>query len=95
MKQLFIKRPKNHYFIKSTSIINKLISLFRNEKTQTSEIVATLYYAWKEQKANNTLVNENSLIKGFYEFHQEKRKFTKEQIKEGYDFMMKHKIYPK
>ena len=72
-----------------------LISLFKKERTQTAEIVATLYSEWKDLKANNTIVNENSLIKGFYQFHQEKKKFSKEQIKEGYDFIMKHKLYPK
>lgn len=94
-KSLLYQKYFNNYFADETEIINKLISLFRNEKTQISEVVATLFYAWKEQKANNKLVNENSLIKGFYEFHQEKKKFTIEQIKEGYDFMMKYKIFPK
>lgn len=92
--ELYQKYFEN-YFAEETEIIDTLITLFKKERTQTSEIVATLYYAWKEQKANNTIVNENSLIKGFYEFHQEKKKLTEEQIKAGYQFMIKHKIFPK
>ncbi|WP_163325508.1 restriction endonuclease subunit S [Draconibacterium mangrovi] len=93
-KSSLYKKYFDSYFAEEAEIINKLISLFAQEKTQTSEIVATLYYAWKEQKENNVLISEQSLIKGFYKFHKEKRKFTEEQIKEGYQFMMEHKIYP-
>jgi type I restriction enzyme S subunit len=93
-KSLCYKKHFNNYFEQESGSINKLISLFRSEKTKTAEIVATLYFAWKELLAKKTIISEDALIKVFYEFHQEKKRFTKEQILAGYHFMLKHDIYP-
>ena len=59
-----------------------------------AEIVATLYFAWKELLTANTIISEDSLVKAFYQFHKEKRKFTKEQILIGYEYMQTNELYP-
>jgi len=93
-KSLLYKKHFDNYFESEAETINRIIELFRKEKTQTAEIVATLYFAWKELVTANTMISEDSLVKGFYQFHQEKKKFTKEQILMGYNYMKENKIYP-
>jgi hypothetical protein len=56
--------------------------------------VATLYYTWKELVAAKKEVNKNSLLSGFYEFHEEKKKYPPEEILSGYNFMIHHSIHP-
>ena len=93
-KSLYYKKLFDNYFKLEAESIDRLISLFRNEKTQTAEIVATLYFAWEELIANKTIVSEPVLIKAFYDFHKEKKKFSKEEIMVGYHFMLKQGIHP-
>ncbi|GAB1417220.1 hypothetical protein MASR2M117_26260 [Paludibacter sp.] len=93
-KSLLYKKHFDNYFESEAETINKIIELFRKEKTQMAEIVATLYFAWKELLTANTIISEDSLVKGFYQFHKEKRKFTKEQILLGYEYMQSNKLYP-
>lgn len=93
-KSLCYKKHFDNYFGQESDSINKLISLFRNEKTQTAEIVATLYFAWKELLAKKTIISESILIKAFYDFHKEKKKFNKEQILDGYHYMLTNGIHP-
>ena len=93
-KSLLYKKHFDNYFESEAETINRIIELFRKEKTQTAEIVATLYFAWKELVTANTMISEDSLVNGFYQFHQEKKKFTKEQILMGYNYMKENEIYP-
>jgi len=93
-KSLLYKKHFDNYFESETDTINRIIGLFRKEKTQTTEIVATLYFAWKELIIANTMISKNSLVKSFYQFHKEKKKFTEEQILLGYEYMLKNELYP-
>lgn len=93
-KSLLYKKHFDNYFESEAETINRIIALFRKEKTQTAEIVATLYFAWKELITANTMISEDSLVKGFYQFHKEKRKFTEEQILLGYEYMQTNELYP-
>jgi type I restriction enzyme S subunit len=93
-KSLLYKKHFDNYFESESETINKIIALLRKEKTQTAEIVATLYFAWKELIAANTMISEDSLVKGFYQFHKEKRKFTREQVLLGYEYMQTNELYP-
>jgi hypothetical protein len=93
-KSLSYKKHFENYFASEAETINRLIGLFRKEKTQTAEIVATLYFTWKELKAVKTIISDNALIEGFYKFHPEKKKFTAEQIMTGYKYMQTNELYP-
>lgn len=93
-KSLSYKKHFENYFASEADTINRLIELFRKEKTQTAEIVATLYFAWKELTAAKTIISDNALIDGFYKFHPEKKKFTPEQIMTGYKYMQTNELYP-
>jgi type I restriction enzyme, S subunit len=93
-KSLLYKKHFDNYFESEAETINRIVELFRKEKTQTAEIVATLYFAWKELVTANTIISEDSLVKGFYQFHKEKKKFTEDQILLGYEYMMANELYP-
>ncbi|QOI98404.1 MAG: restriction endonuclease subunit S [Flammeovirgaceae bacterium] len=93
-KSLLYKKHFDNYFESETDTINRIIELFRKEKTQTTEIVATLYFAWKELIIANTMISKNSLVKSFYQFHKEKKKFTEDEILFGYEFMLTNELYP-
>ena len=55
-----------------------------------------MYYAYKELLKKNVLINENSLIKGFFEFHPQKGKNFKEfDVKEQLPWMKNNGVFPK
>ncbi|MBS1578037.1 MAG: restriction endonuclease subunit S [Bacteroidetes bacterium] len=93
-KSLLYKKHFDNYFESEAESINRIINLFRKEKSQMAEIVATLYFTWKELLTANAMISENSLVNGFYQFHMEKKKFTEDQILLGYNYMLKNELYP-
>lgn len=84
----------NRYFVNEMEIINNLIFLLRKANTDKCSVIATLYYSWKEIKERKQLVNESSLVTEFYKFHEEKRKFTQEQIIAEINWMKEFGIHP-
>lgn len=93
-KSLTYQAHFNRYFATEEETINNLVELFRKTKTETAEIVATLYFAWKEMLEKKTAITEANLVAAFYKFHPEKKKFTKEQILADYHFMLAKSIFP-
>lgn len=86
----------NNYFESEKDKIEKLIQLFKGANSKKCEIIATTYYAYKELLKKNVLINENSLIKGFFEFHPQKGKNFKEfDVKEQLPWMKNNGVYPK
>lgn len=86
----------NNYFESEKDKIEKLIQLFKGANSRKCEIVATMYYAYNELLKKNALINENSLIKGFFEFHPQKGKNFKEfDVKEQLPWMKNNGVYPK
>ncbi|WP_276978113.1 restriction endonuclease subunit S [Flavobacterium filum] len=75
--------------------IEKLIQLFRGINSKKCEIVATTFYAWNELIKNNALVNDASLVKGFFDFHPQKGKNFKEvDVKNELPWMRENRVYP-
>jgi type I restriction enzyme, S subunit len=93
-KSLLYKKHFDNYFANKAVTINRVIELFRKEVTDTVEIVATLFYVWKEFLANGSDVVINKLVTGFYKFHPDKKKFKPQQIEEGYQFMLNNSVFP-
>jgi type I restriction enzyme, S subunit len=93
-KSLLYKKHFDNYFANEAVTINNIIELFRKEVTDTVEIVATLFYVWKEFLANGSDVVINKLVTGFYKFHPDKKKFKPQQIEEGYQFMLNNSVFP-
>ncbi len=85
-----------NYFESEKDKIEKLIQLFKGANSRKCEIVATTYYTYNELLKKNVLINENSLIKGFFEFHPQKGKNFKEfDVKEQLPWMKNNGVYPK
>ena len=82
------------YFFDISGEINKIIILFRTQKSDHCEIVATLYYVWKDLVAKNTAVNDDILIEKFYKFHKDKAKYTTAIILAKMRWMINNNIVP-
>jgi type I restriction enzyme, S subunit len=84
------------YFECEKAKIQKLLQLLKGANSKKCEIVATTFYAWKELLKNNTLINDNSLVNAFFDFHPEKGKnFKSVDVKAELPWMRSNGVYPK
>lgn len=88
------KKYYTQYFGDQAESINNLILLFKKEKSDFCEVVATLYAVWRENIINKVLINNATLIKGFYQWHQDKRKFQETQLVKAIEWMTQKGIVP-
>ena len=82
------------YYGNQRENIDYIIALFKAAKSDFCEIVATLYYVWKECLQNNILVNEATLIDRFYKWGDEKHKFKSEDLVVAIQWMQEKEIVP-
>jgi hypothetical protein len=88
------KKYYSNYFRNQFDLINRLISLFRKMDSAFCEIVATLFFVWKENLQNNKSTTDEFLMKGFYQWGEGKKNFTKTQLTSGLDWMRANQIIP-
>lgn len=84
----------NRYFAKDISEIYDLIGLFRTSKSDHIEIVATLFACWLRLLEQKRLVTEEQLLKDFYAWSQEKKRFSKAEVLNGYKWMKQNLVVP-
>lgn len=84
----------NKYFAKDVSEIYDLIGLFRTSKSDHIEIVATLFACWLRLLEKKLSVTEEQLLKDFYAWSEEKKRFSKDEVLNGYKWMKIHSITP-
>lgn len=84
----------NRYFAKDVSEIYELIGLFRTSKSDHIEIVATLFACWLRLLENKQSVTEEQLLKDFYAWSEEKNRFSKAEVLNGYKWMKMYSITP-
>lgn len=84
----------SRYYKNQLHQINSLIELFRDKRSDFCEIVATVYYLWSEFIVKHKLVNEASLIKGFYDWDERKKRFKESEIRSAIDWMNENEIIP-
>jgi len=84
----------NKYFAKDVSEIYDLIGLFRTSKSDHIEIVATLFACWLRLLEQKRLVTEEQLLKDFYAWSQEKKRFSKAEVLNGYKWMKQNLVVP-
>ncbi|UCS93281.1 hypothetical protein KZP23_21970 [Echinicola marina] len=82
------------YFHNQLEQIDKLISIFRNMKSEKVELVATIFACWQEVLEENQTFNMELLTKKFYKWSEEKKKFSESNIKVAIDWMYEKGIYP-
>lgn len=88
------KKYFSNYFGNQTEQIEFLIELFRNEKSDFCEAVATLFYIWKDCMSNHSIINNNILIQNFYSWDESKKRFTEVSLKQTIDWMVAKGIVP-
>lgn len=84
----------NNYFHLEKESLMRLLNLFKKEKTDFCEIVATMYYVWDECLKTNVIINNNTLIQKFYEWGDRKKKFKNDQLINSINWMLSKGIYP-
>ncbi|MDD2945265.1 MAG: restriction endonuclease subunit S [Acinetobacter sp.] len=84
----------NKYFAKETSDIYALIGLFRTSKSDYIEIVATLFACWLRLLEKKLFVTEEQLLKDFYAWSEEKNRFSKAEVLNGYKWMKQNSVIP-
>ena len=82
------------YFANQQQGINGLLSLFREEKSDWMEIVATLYACWEEMLEKQEGFSETLLIERFYAWSEEKSKYEEERIRKAIEWMQEKSIAP-
>lgn len=84
----------NRYFAEDVSEIYDLIGLFRTSKSDHIEIVATLFACWLRLLEQKQIITEKQLLKDFYAWSEEKSKFSKDEVLNGYKWMQKYSVIP-
>lgn len=101
-KQVYFKLDKvdnykqyyYRYYSEQHESIHRVINLFRKRNTKFSELIATLFYCWKEIIDKNQLFSTELIIHDFYNWAEEKHQFTIEEIMEGIKWMEKESLTP-
>ena len=68
------------YFSAESESIQFLIDTFKTIKSDIVEIVATLYACLEKMQCEKLIFSEPLLIQRFYEWSEEKKKFTEKEI---------------
>lgn len=74
--------------------INSLIELFRKVKTKKVELVATIYACWQEILEEGKEFQISLVHSKFYNWSDEKKKFSESDIQSAIDWMYENRIYP-
>ncbi|WP_132644063.1 hypothetical protein [Roseivirga ehrenbergii] len=74
--------------------INDLIGIFRKTKTSEIELIATIFACWKEILEEGNDFNSQLLHSKFYNWADEKKKFSESEINRAMEWMLEKGIYP-
>jgi hypothetical protein len=88
------KNYYSSYFDTAEQKIAYLIELFKKVKTDTIEIVATIYGCLIELKEQHITINEENLLNGFYMWSEAKSRFQKEHVIATWKWMEEKNIVP-
>lgn len=88
------KKYFDRYFSNHKSKIDHLINLFRKKESGFCEIVATLYFVWKDSLENKSIISEALLFKGFYQWDQSKSRYAESELKAAFKWMNENEIVP-
>jgi hypothetical protein len=88
------KEYYSRYYSNQASGIKRIIDLFRKEKSDFCEKVATLFAVWKENIQKNESTDETSLFKGFYAWDESKARFTESELSKALKWMRENEIIP-
>jgi hypothetical protein len=84
----------SRYYANQKESIDRIISLFRKEKSDFCEKVATLFAVWKENFLKNNPTDEPTLFKAFYAWDKSKARFTESELVKAMKWMEENEIVP-
>jgi type I restriction enzyme S subunit len=82
------------YFSAESESIQFIIDRFKTIKSDIVEIVATLYACLDNMQNENVIFSEALLIQRFYEWSEEKKKFSEKEVKRVFSRMKETGIVP-
>lgn len=88
------KQYYSRYYTNHINSIKKIIDLFRKEKSDFCEKVATLFFVWKENLSKNSRTDESTLFKGFYAWDESKKRFSESELSNAIKWMKENDIVP-
>jgi len=74
--------------------IQLIINLFKKEKTNFVELVATLYSCWTEIITNNDTFSEELILKKLYAWSKEKKKYSEIEVIKTITWMRDKSLIP-
>lgn len=83
-----------NYFSKQIDNINYIIDLFRKEKSDFCEIVATLFAVWERRLTEGKSNEPEELFKDFYSWSKEKARFVIPHLEAAIVWMKEKGIVP-
>jgi len=82
------------YFQNQLTEISRVIDLLRRESSDFCEIVATIFFVWKDFLSKHKLVNNASLMEDFYNWDESKRRFKEIELEKAINWMNENGITP-
>ena len=82
------------YFGHTNKEIQSLINLFRKEKTDFTEIVATIFACLLEMHSSQIEMSIKSLLNLFYNWSDKKKRFSEIQVLNSLEWMKTNEIVP-
>lgn len=83
----------SRYFSSHDEHIQFIIELFRNKKTEDTELAATVLACTLELKASDKMDRSN-LFSTFYNWHDKKKRFTQFQILNSFNWLKEQHLLP-
>lgn len=88
------KQYYNKYYSDLDDKIQWIINEFRTKRTDQVELIATLFACWLEILKDKELFSEDLLISKFYNWSEEKAKFSLPQVNFGIQWMKSQHFFP-
>lgn len=90
------KEYYSSYFAKYDDEINRIINIFSNYSTNQAEIIATLFAAWNDAIIDKKQFNDEDIVNDVMNnWHESKRRFSKDVWLRAMDEMRKNNLIPK
>lgn len=88
------KKYYDKYFSDFRKQIQWLIDTFKKQKTDKVELIATLFFCWKEINESQDIFSDELLIERFYKWSKEKGKFSRDRVKKAIEWMREKEFLP-
>ncbi len=82
----------NSYFSDMNERIQYVIELFRKERTEFTELAATVFACFVELQKQSPIVEKSALINTFYDWAESKKRFTIEDVLSSFEWLRKKRL---